>query len=155
MRTAIEQGWDEREVTVNRAKLLDTLRTNREKHIKEYHEAVAGYKEQATARLVSLRKKIISSVDENFESIQQRIAKFDPEEPLPDRIVLTSVTSFDLQVPRSYEKSYDVAIQMAEWEVSETVTLKQSQFQCFVLDDWEWKTAFVNLSKTYAAGAMR
>lgn len=153
MQTSIEQGWNEREVTVNREKLLETLKANREKHIKEYNESVAGYKQQASERLLSLKKRILASVDENFVSIQHKIDHFDPEEPLQDRVVLTNVTSFDLQVPRSYEKSYDVAIQMAEWEVSETITLKQSQFQCFVLDDWDWKTKFSLLNKTYIGSA--
>lgn len=151
MQTNIERGWGDREVTVNRAKLLETLKANREKHIKEYTEAVAGYKEQATARLIYLKGKIVESVNENFVLIQKKIDTFDPEEPLPDRITLTSVTSFDLQVPRSYERSYDIAIQMAEWEVSETITLKQSQFQCFVLDDWDWQADFKKLSATYGA----
>lgn len=150
MRTAIEQGWEEREVTVNRLQLLATLKANREKHIKEYNEAVAGYKEQATERLVSLKSRLLKSVDENFAKIQENISKFNPDEPLQDTIYLTNTTSFSLQVPRSYEKSYDVAIGMAAWEVAETVTLKQSQFQCFVLDDWEWKAAFQNINKTYA-----
>lgn len=155
MRTSIEQGWDEREVEVNRAELLETLKVNREKHIKEYNEAVAGYKQQATKRLAELKAKIIASVGANFVDIQQKIDAFDPEERLPDSISLTNITSFNLQVPRSYEKSYDVAIKMAEWDVRPTITLKQSQFQCFILDDWDWKDSFVNLSKTYAGAALR
>ena len=153
MQASIERGWGDREVTVNRQKLLDTLRSNREKHIKEYTEAVAGYKAQATDRLANLKKRIVKDINENFVKIQEKIDKFDPEEPLTDHVTLTSMTSFSLQVPRSYEKSYDIAIQMAEWEVSETITLKQSQFQCFVLDDWEWKVSFEHLNKTYAGSA--
>jgi hypothetical protein len=32
MRDSIEMGWNERIVTVNRLKLLETLKTNRGKH---------------------------------------------------------------------------------------------------------------------------
>lgn len=150
MRTAVERGWDEREVSVNRQKLLVALKENRKKHISDYIAAVAGYKVQATKRLAALKTKIIDSVNDNFSSIQSRIERFDPDDPLQDKVVLTSVTSFDLQVPRSHEEAYDVAIQMAEWEVSETITLTQSQFECFVLDSWDWKTSFDVLNKSYS-----
>jgi hypothetical protein len=150
MRDALDRNWEERTVTVDRARLLETLKFNREKHIKEYNEAVAGYKQQAKEQLASLRVKILKSVDENFGLITNKIDAFDPtEESLSDHITLVGTTSFTLQVPKSYEKSYSVAIQMAEWEVAETIQLKQSQFQCFVLDDWDWKTGFEKLSKSY------
>lgn len=149
MKTAMEQGWVEREVTVDRIKLLETLRANREKHIKEYNEAVIGYKAQALVLLDRLKDQIIESVNWHYVSTQKRIEAFDPDEPMTDHVSLTGSTSFSLKVPRSYERSYDVAIRMAEWEVSETITLKQSQFQCFVLDDWDWKTEFTHLNKAY------
>lgn len=153
MKESMERNWEERTVTVSRGKLLTTLKENLKKHVSEYNLAVAGYKEQAKERLVSLKTKILSSVEENFENISKRIEKFDPqsEDSMQDIVSLVNTTAFTLQVPKSYEKSYSVAIQMAEWEVSDTIELKQSQFQCFVLDDWDWKGGFERLSKTYMA----
>jgi len=39
---------------------------------------------------------------------------------------------------------------MAEWEVNDTVELTQSQFQCFVLDDWDWRHEFDVLNARYS-----
>ena len=43
-------GDDERTTTVNRLKLIEQLKANREKHIHEYEEAKAGYLEAARAQ---------------------------------------------------------------------------------------------------------
>ena len=125
-----ERGMEERVVTVKRDELLQTLKKNKEKHQKAYKEAVDGYKSQAKKRLEKLKESVLKSTEENFIKISRKIEEFDPssEEPLTNTIYILSNTSFNLEVPRSYEKSYDIAIQMAEWEVNETIQLKQSEF---------------------------
>ena len=40
-------GWEDREVKVRRGELLEVLRKNRERHIQDYKDACAGYREQA------------------------------------------------------------------------------------------------------------
>jgi len=152
MREAHERGWAERTVTVKTAKLLETLKKNRETHQKEYQEAMKGYKTLALKKLEKLGEKAKQSLHDNFASIAKKIEKFDPEDgSLGDVITLISSMTFNLEVPKDHTKSYDVAIGMAEWEENDKIELLQSQFQCFVQDDWEWTEQFKHLSVRYSA----
>jgi len=144
----LDKGWSMRKVTVNREKLLTALRENKAKHVAEYTEAVKGYKEQATKRLEAAIKKARKRLTESMGTIQKRIDTFG-EEQLPDVITVLNTESFALKVPRNYEKSYEVAIRMAEMEVADVVELGQDEFQCFVLDDWDWKNEFTSINSTY------
>jgi len=149
MRDPIEMGWNERTVTVNRMKLLETLKSNREKHQKAYREAVAGYREAATEALNEQVAKARMAIEDNAAMIAVKIERFDPDDPLSNQVVVLGQMAFTLEVPKDHTKSYDVAIEMAEWEVDDNIKLTQSQFQCFVMDDWDWKPSFEHLNKSY------
>ena len=148
MELALAKGWNMRKVTVDRQQLLTALRQNKAKHVAEYTEAVRGYKEQATQRLESAIKTARRRLTDAMASIQKRIDAFGDEQ-LPDVITVLNTECFALKVPRNHEKSYEVAIRMAEMEVADTVELGQDEFQCFVLDDWEWKNEFTAINSTY------
>lgn len=153
MLDTMRMGLGERSVTVKRTQLLATLIENREKHRAEYLLAVAGYKDMATKKLATLHGKAKASLEESYGLLQSRIDKCDPtdeDNALNDQITLISAQCFTLKVPKDHTKSYDVAIKMAEWEVNENVTLEQAQFQCFVLDDWDWQQEFRATTKMYS-----
>ena len=87
---------------------------------------------------------------DNFDLIKTKIERLNPEdESIRDTVTLLNAMTFSLEVPKDHSKSYEIAIQMAEWEVNETIELTQSQFQCFVLDDWEWTVKFKHLNTVY------
>lgn len=151
MKDAFEMGWSERTVNVCRLKLLETLKSNRDKHRREYRESVNGYCAAAVEELQKQVAKAKKAIEDNAAMIAAKIERFDPEDPLSNQVVVLSQKSFTLEVPKDHTKSYDVAIQMAEWEVGDNIELTQSQFQCFVMDDWDWKERFSNLNKMYAA----
>lgn len=149
MRDALERGWEDRTVTVSRDKLLKTLEENRTKHVAEYREALVGYKKAASGALEKQIAKAKKAIEESAEILLNRIEQFDPEDPLKNQVVVLDRFSFNLEVPQNHERSYDVAIAMAQWEEGDTIELKQSEFQCFVLDDWDWKEQFLNVTKVY------
>ena len=149
MQDVLERGWNERTVTVNRNNLLEKLKANRDQHQKAYRESVAGYRQAALKKLKEKVARAQASILDNEAMIAAKIERFDPENPLGDRVIVISQTDFSLEVPRDHTKSYDVAIQMAEWEVGENIELTQSQFQCFVMDDWDWKEKFQHLNVSY------
>lgn len=151
MQDSHAMGWDERTVTVNRLKLLETLRTNREEHNRQYHESVAGYRQAAREALGVQQAKARRMIDDNAAMILAKIERFDPLDPLSNQVVVLGQIAFTLEVPQDHTKSYDVAIMMAEWEVGETIALQQSQFQCFVMDDWDWKKSFSVLNRQYTS----
>lgn len=152
MREVLSGGLSPRKVKVQRLKLLETLKQNLDTHRKEYQESLLAYQSLAKERLHKLQRKAQQALADNFAAIERKIDRFDPESEdhdLSDTVVLLNTLSFNLKVPQDHSRSYEVAIQMAEWEVEETIELTQDQFQAFVLDDWEWQQEFKFLNRSY------
>ena len=56
-----------------------------------------------------------------------------------------------MRVPRCFKDEYDDAIDMAKWDVRETLVLTYAEFTCFVRDEWDWKSGFEAVSMIYKA----
>ena len=115
-----------RSVKVSRSELLDIVRTNKEKHIKQFNESVEDFKAAA-----------IKIADHNLQLAQtgdvDKIAKF---KALPTK-------------PTSYEDSYTRAIRMLELSVEDVIEVEEDIFNQLVLDEWGWKQNFTVSSALY------
>lgn len=141
---------NKREIEVNRVKLIQTLVTNKEKHIAEYQEAIKGYKEAAKTQLDLEIEKAKKKLENNYNQVIQKIEKFDPnDEDNTDYIQLVPNITIELPIPRLYSEEYDMAIEMAQWEVNDTMKLTYAEFNCFVRDNWDWRSDFVKISNAY------
>ncbi len=109
MKTARRNG--NRTITVKKSQLIEQLKANKANHIKEYNEAVIAYKEEA---LKQLREQI--------EEVEKG--------SLQAKLFLTS--------PINSADEYDKVIQMFEWEINDDVELEQSEFNEFVLDEFDF-----------------
>lgn len=151
MREVLRGNLPERTVRIKTEKLLKTLKENRLKHQEKYEEAMKGYKVLAKDKLEKLKNKTLDGIETNFAAISDKIDKFDPEErQMSDTVTLISSMQFSLEVPENHTKAYDVAIEMANWEQREEVDILQSEFECFVLDDWDWSKDFQHLNVRYS-----
>ena len=151
MAQQLQHDSTKRTVEVDRTKLLDTLRDNREKHISDYKEAVSGYKDTLLKQLDIAYKK---GKDELDKSINEQIlkAKALTEEDISkqkDYIQLINNQNVHMPVPRSYEEEYNTAIDMMEWDVRDVVILTYAEFVCFIQDKWDWKVEFDLVSTQY------
>lgn len=121
----------------------------------DYQEAITAHgRDSAKTKLREAHKKAMKKLGENYDSLSRKITVFDADNPehveqLRGNVVLLQQQSFELPVPQDHTKDYDVAIQMADWEVGDNVELKQSDLQCFIMDDWEWKGDFERVSNFY------
>ena len=134
MRATLERGWSMREVTVQKSELLQKVRANREKHIREYAEACAGYKSEAIAKVedsMSRLKDMINALREG-------------------EVIALATVAFNLKVPQDHSKDYDQAITMLEMSVDDKITLKSDEFACYVMDDWDWRQEWEVTKSTYA-----
>ncbi len=113
-------------VKINRLELLTIVRENKEKHIAQYIESVADYK------LV-----VLKNAKENL-----RLAK---TEDLKEFAKIKNNPS----VPVSYETSYSRAIRMLELSVEDVIEVEEDVFNQLVLDEWQWKHAFMAASTAY------
>ena len=137
MAAIAQQDLRKRTVEVNRLKLIETLKSNRGKHVKEYEEAKAGYKSALLEKQYEKRKVEIGAI--NDEDIEKQ----------EDYVQLLAAVTIHMKVPRSFAKEYDAAIDIANWDVRETLELSHAEFTCFVRDEWDWKVEFTATSKMY------
>ena len=97
-----------REVTINKANLIAKIEENRDAHIAEYDLAVEAYRKEAEKQIKRLGKELKEGK-------------------------LTLVLQLVSPVNRADE--YNKVIEMFNWEVSETVTLTQKEFNEYIHDD--------------------
>lgn len=103
-------------IKVQKLDLLKKLIDNRNKHLLEYDEAVAGFKK---------------SVIEELQSYLDRAIK--------GKSVRTTIT-FD--EPRCHEDEYSTVIEMLEMSVDEEIYITMNEFRQYVQDKWHWKESF-------------
>lgn len=103
-------------VNIKRTELLETLKSNRESHRAIFLEAQESYRVMAIAEL------------------DEFIA-----EAKAGRRIRRTLTLIE---PIDQTKEYDRAIRMLEMAVDEVVQISDSDFQCYVMDEWRWKQQF-------------
>lgn len=124
-------GLDKMMVTVDKTKVLEALKKNRDQHQAVVKEAREGYVRVAREQLEAEMKKL--------------------EAGKPVRIAV------HLELPMDNTRVYDTAIEMLEAHTEETVKLDSSQFRTLVMNKWDWMDQFVHHNATYshtAAGMM-
>jgi hypothetical protein len=157
MAAILQQDLRARKVEVNRVKLIETLKANKDKHIKEYEEAKAGYKAALLEKLDAAFEEAKKTIEKSYVKRKAEIGELTDEdiENQQDYVQLLAAVTVQMKVPRSYAKEYEAAIAVAEWDVRETLELSHAEFTCFVRDEWDWKVEFTTTSKMYAAPAAR
>lgn len=115
-------------VNVNRVALLETLKKNRELHIKEYNAAAGGYHQAM------------------LDKLQETIKKVKKGE--------VTELNVSLSRPRSYEEHYTETIEMLELSVDENINLDSESFRAYFKDEWSWSGGFKNLVASYS-GALQ
>lgn len=135
-------AYGELTIEVKVEDLLKTLRTNREKHVKEYEKAKKGY-------LKLLRKELELKLD-ILDAVEAGTPKTKVKGHGGPHARLTHINH---QPPQTYVSYYDQAIEMLEFAQNTTVDLDQNQFQQYVKDEWNWKAQFTTSNVAYAAAA--
>lgn len=115
-------------VKIERVKLLDIVRENKEKHISQFDESVKDFIAAAKV-IVAVNTLLVKSGDLN------EIVKFST---LPPK-------------PVSYENSYTRAIRMLELSCEDVIEIEEDVFNQLVLDEWSWKSNFSMNSTLYKA----
>ena len=136
---------------VNRQQLVETLKKNLEKHVADYEEAKAGYRSTLLSKLEDAYQRAKVQIDECYEKVKEEVSQLtdDSIESQGNWVVLLHEISVNMPVPKSYASEYRAAIDMAEWDVRETLELTSAEFNCFVRDQWDWQSEFQTLSTMY------
>lgn len=119
-----------RKVTVRKADLLETLKTNRETHEADFDIAWEKYREQA-----------ISNVTALLDSLKDLSEAYEVE------------LFVNLSKPELHTDDFDRAIEMIDWEVSDEVELTEQEFQQYVQNNWHWMGKFRQDNVFYTGSA--
>ena len=115
-----------RSVKMNKVELLDIVRQNKIKHVKDFEESVNDYK--ALVYKISSDNLVLARTED--------LNKFKDIKSIPS-------------APKSYENDYARAIRMLELSVDDVIELEDDVFNQLVLDEWVWKQSFVTSSALY------
>lgn len=105
-------------VRVDKKNVIDILRKNRNKHVTIFADSYKKYRENC-----------ISYLERKLEQAKRngRIKMYDEE---------------ILEEPRCYLKAYDLAIEMLEMSLDDTLELSEGDFRRYVKDEWDWSRDF-------------
>lgn len=110
-------------ITVEKADLLDKLRTNRDDHRAIVDEALAGFGAEVTRELHAALRDVQDGKRRDIKIWRH--------------------------VPKDHTREYDRAIAMIEMSIGDTIVLSETDFAQYVMDDWGWQDTF--LSNTYGS----
>ena len=141
----------ERVVQVNRLELVRILQLNRTKHVADHEKAKVGYRKVLLSKIDKEFQDALKSIQRRYDETKTRVEMLSDAdiEEQNDRIQVINAVVVEMKVPRCYAAEYDAAIDMAKWDVRETLELSHAEFQCFVRDMWEWTNEFTTISAMY------
>lgn len=111
-------------VKVEKAKLLETVKKNKEAHKLEYAEAMEGYRDEFDRQLAAKRKALKKG-------------------ELPNQSFM------GLPVPSEHTAEYEQVELMLEFSVDDIVELEHHEFSNYVMDEWGWKHRFSETLMNY------
>lgn len=120
---ALVNDFGDSKVTIKKTELLDAIKTNREQHKKDFEETWAGFKVEVENQMVK-----------HLELLRS--------EGKP-------MLNIPLIVPQEHTKEYDRVIRMLEMSTADEITVSETQFTQYVMDEWQWKAGFTVSSAMY------
>lgn len=114
-------------ITVDKAKLLEIIKGNRDRHRQVFEDALDGYRKYAQE---VLEEHMTDLMRGKTPEIRISIAR-----------------------PQDHTADYDRVIQMIEMDKGSEFTLDENDFSQYVRDDWNWKRQWLASSNTYAAAS--
>jgi hypothetical protein len=110
--------------------MLEALKKNREGHKEMFDQALEGWKESVQ----EAAQDVLSAKDDKDEMLEKLQAMYNHGQP-----------------PMDQTDSYDSAIGMLEMSNDETIEITQTQYRCYVQDDWDWKEQWLGSNSAYVA----
>lgn len=114
------------DLSFDKQTVIDTVKTNREKHKKEYEEAVLGYRQ----KMKEWAEEIYKTVFVSGEEPKNRNC------PYPK--------------PQHHLAEYDRLLKLLEMCTDTSLTLSHNEFDNFIMDKWDWSRGFATVTSMYA-----
>jgi hypothetical protein len=114
-----------RTVTINKIRLTQVVKKNRDNHRSEFEKAIEQYREALTTYL-----------NEQIDEVKQ------------GKVIEHFIK---LPQPEDHTSSYDQVLEMLDMSVDDTIELTFIEFSQYVRDDWGWKQNFSDSSTALTA----
>lgn len=144
------------EVVMSKQELLNHLIENKAKHDVILATAIAGYWDAATATLNQKKTQFQEAVQEFVQTAEFEFGKvankIERRVELPSSVSLTALNfnaALGLRFPEDHSKEYNRAIRMMQSSIYDVVKLSEQEYDAYVLNNWEWKNAFVATNALY------
>jgi hypothetical protein len=131
-------------VHVDKNQLLDIVKGNKEKHDIIYNAALSGYNVAVGVYL----GRVLSET-ERINNLAKEYAKLETFGARFDKTGLYLVDCNLPSVPVSYAHEYDKTIRKLELATADKITLQDSEFESYVLNNWKWKENFLVSNTSY------
>lgn len=112
-----------RSITVRRDDFVAAVKRNRDSHKAAFDQALSGYR----ARWIEELERRLSDV-RHGRAIDQ---------------------GFRFPEPEDHTKDYNRVLTMARMSVDDELELSEHEFGMYVMDQWDWKDAFVQTTSLY------
>jgi len=109
------------------SKLLATLKENKERHEKNYQEALTKFKKEALTLLAERMNAVSNGAVKDWSRVFQ----------------------FNLPIPVSYVDAYDEVIKMLEFSGQGEIDITGDQYRAWVEDSWAWTHSFNESTMCY------
>lgn len=151
MAALAQRDLEKRVVEVDREALLTKLHENKAKHIADYNEAKAAYKQVLLNKISEAFEAARDKLDERQTKLVRKVNALTDDQisEQQDYVAIVDAISIEMKVPRCYVDEYDAAIAIAEHDVNPTLKLSYAEFTCFIRDQWDWKSGFDAVSTMY------
>lgn len=128
-------------ISVEKPKLLGIIKDNKETHVKEYNEAMKGYRVGVVAGLEQLSE----NVNEFAKEVKDALEEARNGGELKVKFQLDSWSQFnELTKPETHEPDYSTVIGMIELDTSDEVELGRHEYKNYVQDEWDWSESFTH-----------
>lgn len=154
MQELIQRKMHMRDVKVQTTVLRSKVVENRAKHIQDYERAMVEYRERALRKIETAARKGLEDAQRQIEKLSSHLRETPNAElrdHLSNQLMIGSSIVVHLPIPVSHVKAYDQIIAMLDMCVDEQITIRADEFACYVMDDWDWKAEFENVTKTYSS----
>lgn len=162
----VDSALRNRTIVMHKQTIVETLKKNKEQHLKDYKEAVDIFNEVVLSTFSETRGFIVEKILQRVDSLIQSL-KDQPTSPTDfvERAKVHNIEviggkhsgyvrispSIDTNVliPQSFVDAYDKAIQFIESDTREEIEMDYDFYRCVILDEWDWMEEFASNTLAY------
>lgn len=144
------------EVIIEKSRLLEKLKANRESHDSLYNAACSGYwleaKKVIDEKVVEFGKataKVQKDFDVSVEELRAGVAVQNENDMHHFAGFFAFNSSWPLKYPTNQLEDYDRVIDLISFSVADKVKLSLKEFNCYVRNQWDWNEQFATTNQLY------